>query len=49
MSDNTARLAQLRAKLTASTRGRNGPPLPGYAERVAAIRAEIERLEASGG
>lgn len=45
------RLQELRAKLRASTKGIDGtgPPLPGYTERVAALRAEIARLEAEDG
>lgn len=38
------RLTQLRAKLKAST-DYEGKPLPSYAERVAALKREIERLE----
>ncbi len=49
MSDKTERLAELRRKREASLRGRNGPPMAGYAERVKAIEAEIERLEAENG
>lgn len=49
MSDNTTRLEQLRAKLAASLKSKDGPALPGYGERVAAIRAEIARLEAENG
>ncbi len=40
------RLISLRAKLAAST-DHTGAPKPNYAERVAAIRAEIARLEGS--
>lgn len=45
------RLEELRAKLVASTKGLDGsgPPLPGYKERVDALRAEIARLEAEDG
>lgn len=46
MPDNVERLAQLGAKLAASLKYPGGPPLPAYKERVDAIRAEIERLEA---
>ncbi len=38
------RLTQVRAMLKACTNGK-GEALPQYGERVAAIRAEIERLE----
>ncbi len=38
------RLTALRAKLKASLRA-DGTPKGGYAERVAALRAEIARLE----
>lgn len=40
------RIADLRKKLRARTDGR-GDALPNYGENVAAIRAEIERLEAN--
>lgn len=43
------RLDQLRAKLKASTKGPNGPPLPGYGARVEALKAEITRLEGEAG
>ncbi len=49
MADNTARLERLRAKLAASLKYKDGPPLPAYKERVEAIRAEIARLEAENG
>lgn len=48
MSDS-ARLTKLRAKLAASLKYPGGPPMAGYAERVAKIREEIERLEAERG
>ncbi len=38
------RLDKLRAKLAARLDG-SGKPYPGYAQNVAAIRAEIEKLE----
>lgn len=44
MTMNTERLSQLRAKLAASTK-LSGTPLPGYAQRVEALKAEIGRLE----
>lgn len=40
------RIADLKRKLNARTDGR-GEPLPNYGENVAAIRAEIARLEAN--
>ena len=49
MTDKEQRIAELRRKLAASLRGRNGPPMAGYAERVKAIQAEIARLEAENG
>lgn len=39
------RLTDLRKKLRARTDGR-GDPMPNYGENVAAIRAEIARIEA---
>ncbi len=41
------RLDQLKAKLAASTK-RSGTPLPGYAERVEALKAAIATEEAGG-
>lgn len=43
-SEIEARLTDIRAKLAART-GPDGKPLPNYAENVAAIKAEILRLE----
>lgn len=45
MTDNTARIAALRAKRAASLH--LGKPMIGYKDRVAAIDAEIARLEAT--
>lgn len=42
-----SRLEKVRDMLKAST-DRQGKPLSGYAERVAAINAEIKRLDPQG-
>jgi hypothetical protein len=44
MSDEQ-RLEQLKRKREASLQFRGGPPLGGYEKRVAAIDAEIARIE----
>jgi len=43
----SARLAEVKAKITAST-DRNGKPIKGLADRVAACREEVARLEGLG-
>lgn len=46
MTDREARIAELRRKREASLH--QGQPMTGYKDRVAAIDAEIARLEALG-